>query len=286
MTNWNRDQIAKLIVQAGGLALEYFDIPIRETKRDKSIVTQADRAVETFLSGIFEDPEAGAYVIGEETVETKNEAYVEKALRETAWILDPIDGTSSYAYHFPMWGVSIGFARKGKIVEGALYLPLGGELLVSDGEDVYFGRVFRGHQDPASQLSRYEAPAGKTDTGGIISLSQGFAKKGDWELRTSNYVHIAGSCVFSLTHIILGGYISYVSDLKLWDLAGGLPLFEKLGFQVRFGDGRPFGTEIRDEFYNLSRGDPGRWKTKGKLIFARDEVGWDYCSEACGFKRQ
>ncbi len=280
MNTWNRNQVAQLIVKAGALALTYFDIPVREIKRDKSIVTQADRAVEAFVTANCEDTNNEVYVIGEETVETKDEAYVRKALGETAWIIDPIDGTSSYAYHFPMWGVSIGFARNGVIREGALYLPLGGELLVSDGKDVYFARVFKDHPDPASQLSLYVPPSGKTDTGGIISLSQNFAR--DSELKIPNYVHMAGSCVFSLVHIILGGYISYVADLKVWDLAGGVPIFEKLGFTIRFDDGRPFGAAIDDSAYRLGKDDPGRWKTKGKLIFARDEEGFSYTAKACG----
>src|SRR5689334_8977029 len=40
------------------------------------------------------------------------------------WIIDPLDGTSNYLQHFPIWSVSIGLKSDGEIVAGVIYEPL------------------------------------------------------------------------------------------------------------------------------------------------------------------
>jgi fructose-1,6-bisphosphatase/inositol monophosphatase family enzyme len=87
--------------------------------------------------------------------------------------------------------------------------------------------------------------------------------------------------VFSLVHLLLGDYISYVANLKIWDLAAGVVLMEKLGFVARFQDGRPFTTSIDEENYKLRQEEgPNRWKARGRIIFAGSEEALDYTSRA------
>jgi len=40
------------------------------------------------------------------------------------WIIDPLDGTSNYLQHFPVWSVSIGLKSGDEIVAGVIYEPL------------------------------------------------------------------------------------------------------------------------------------------------------------------
>jgi fructose-1,6-bisphosphatase/inositol monophosphatase family enzyme len=283
MTTWDKNHVVRLILDAGGIAIKHFETPVREYKVDQSIVTQADREIEGMLAETWDKPEEGSYLIGEETLDTRSETYIEEGLRKTAWIIDPIDGTSSYANHFPMWGVSIAHAREGRITEGALYLPVGGELFISEGAEVYFGRVGVTDRDPCASLLPYTpAQAARADRGGIISIAQGFAKHGGFH--GVNTVHATGCCVFSLVHLLLGDYLAYVADLKLWDLAAGAVLLEKLGYIARFEDGRPFTTAIDSVNYRLEPEAPRRWKARGKIIFARNEQAVTYVNE-CFTKR-
>jgi fructose-1,6-bisphosphatase/inositol monophosphatase family enzyme len=270
MTTWNKNHVARLILDAGRIAMKHFDTPVREFKADQSIVTQADQEIEHMLAEVWDKPEEGSYLIGEETLDTRSEAYIEEGIKKTAWIIDPIDGTSSYASHFPMWGVSIARAQNGRITDGALYLPVGGELFVSEGEAVYYGLVKVEDRDPEASLRPFvPGPARPADKGGIISIAQGFAKHGGF--RGRNTVHATGCCVFSLVHLLLGDYLAYAADLKIWDLAAGAVLLEKLGFIARFEDGRPFTAEINDENYTLEPGHKRRWKARGRIVFARNE---------------
>jgi myo-inositol-1(or 4)-monophosphatase len=40
------------------------------------------------------------------------------------WIIDPLDGTSNYLQHFPVWSVSIGLRENGETIAGVIYEPL------------------------------------------------------------------------------------------------------------------------------------------------------------------
>ncbi len=275
MTQWNKDTVARLLARSGRIALEHFDAPVREYKSDATVVTQADRAIEASLAAELDKPDEGSYLLGEETLEGRSEDYIASALKKTAWIVDPIDGTISYAHHFPMWGVSIALARGGVIREGALYLPIGGDMLVSDGEKIFHGRVAPDAENPGAGLKPFTPPFLRPDPKGVIALAQGYVKKGGFS--GGNALHATGSAVFSLAHLVLGNYLAYRANLKLWDLAGGVALIEKAGFLMRFEDGRPFGTSIDEVLYRLGPEEGHkRWKARGRVIFAPTAEAADY----------
>ncbi|WP_373467783.1 inositol monophosphatase family protein, partial [Borreliella garinii] len=65
-------------------------------KSDGSIVTQVDKQIEQFLSKEIKKP--GNFILGEETIYTYGEDYIKDALMsKSTFIIDPIDGTSSFA---------------------------------------------------------------------------------------------------------------------------------------------------------------------------------------------
>ncbi|WP_327786111.1 inositol monophosphatase family protein, partial [Borreliella garinii] len=69
-------------------------------KSDGSIVTQVDKQIEQFLFREIKKP--GNFFIGEETIFTYGEEYIKDALMaENTFIIDPIDGTSSFAAGLP-----------------------------------------------------------------------------------------------------------------------------------------------------------------------------------------
>lgn len=113
MNSWNLPRVRELLLECGAVALGYFGKTEMNLKDDKTIVTQADRAVEQLLARHFDRPDEGAYMIGEETVEQRDERYIDEAMRGIAWVVDPIDGTAPYAHRMPHWGVSIGYMEGG-----------------------------------------------------------------------------------------------------------------------------------------------------------------------------
>ena len=138
MTGYEITSLVELCRAAGEIAYRYYDDPPQELKQDLSVVTAADRAIEQFLAAEFDRPENGSYLIGEETVGLRDEAYLAAALEaEYCWIVDPIDGTAPYATHFPAWGISIGLMRRGVLSDGAIYLPEQDRLLITENELVW-----------------------------------------------------------------------------------------------------------------------------------------------------
>lgn len=109
---------------AGALALRSFqDSSLKvDTKRDRSVVTEADRGAERLLRAAIETTFPDDRIVGEE--------YGEKAGGSGwTWYLDPIDGTQAFVRGCPLWGTLIGIEKNGASRVGAIFLPALGELV-------------------------------------------------------------------------------------------------------------------------------------------------------------
>lgn len=266
MKNWDVEKVVFLLVESGREALRHYDSPSVSLKEDRSIVTQADKAVEALLAREFDRPSEGARMIGEETSASMDEAYIEGALSETAWIVDPIDGTAPYSHHVPTWGISIGFAEGGAIKEGGIFLPVTGEIFVTAGP-----RVLSACQ-PRWRAAADFAPLGdmpvkrcRLDDAGLVSISQGLAKRGKINLR--NPVQALCCAVMPIPYLCIGRYMAYVGTLKLWDYAAGLAIIRNCGFAARFVGGGEMTGRVEEDCVTRKSGQ-SRWSARDDIIFA------------------
>jgi len=86
---------------AGAIAMRYFRAdPAQETKSDGSIVTIADREAEQLIRETLARAYPADAVLGEEFGERAGTS-------GRRWIIDPIDGTFSFAHGVPLFGVLI-----------------------------------------------------------------------------------------------------------------------------------------------------------------------------------
>ncbi|MEC8838483.1 MAG: inositol monophosphatase family protein [Pseudomonadota bacterium] len=83
----------------------------QEQKADRSFVTEADQAAEAAMRAILESERSDDGIIGEE-YGTRNEG----AGRQ--WVLDPIDGTTSFIAGRPIFGTLIALMQEGWPVLG------------------------------------------------------------------------------------------------------------------------------------------------------------------------
>jgi myo-inositol-1(or 4)-monophosphatase len=110
-------------LDAGEIALGYF-IPGAQTsafvqfKHGGSPVTEADLAVDRMLKTRLEAFDDTIGWLSEETED--DPARLDKSL---VWVVDPIDGTRSFAQGRPDWGVAIGLLAQGRPVLGVLHVP-------------------------------------------------------------------------------------------------------------------------------------------------------------------
>lgn len=111
------DAALEIADRAREISLKYFRQPLDTiTKEDKSPVTIADQQTEEMIRGEIEQrfPEHGFY--GEESGQSATDA-------EWVWVVDPIDGTTSFSTGKPTFGTLIALLHEGRPVLGLVDLP-------------------------------------------------------------------------------------------------------------------------------------------------------------------
>jgi len=81
-------------------------------------VSAADRESEAAINEFLAQERPDDATLGEETGSSGVSA------NRRTWIIDPLDGTSNYLQHFPVWSVSIGLKQGDEIVAGVVHEPL------------------------------------------------------------------------------------------------------------------------------------------------------------------
>jgi fructose-1,6-bisphosphatase/inositol monophosphatase family enzyme len=272
MDDWSRPAVAALLAECGRIALAHYERPRVSVKDDRTVVTEADRQIEGLLAAELDRPSQGSWLIGEETVASKDESYLQAALAGRAWVVDPIDGTAPYSHHIPTWGISLALARGGRLEQGAILLPATDELFVSEGDRVYYGRGGSGGAPPPEPADITGVARGGRELGehGIIAITQEMAKWGRVDL--PNQVQALGTAVLPLSYLCLGRYEGYIGRLKLWDFAGALPLLAKCGMHVKLrGHGWLDGT-IGPAMVHTAAGHPHRWRAVSQLVASRSRA--------------
>ncbi len=110
--------LERIVRDAGSIAIGYFTNlnnvgVIKKSPRD--LVTDADVAVEEYLKKALNKayPEYGFW--GEEGGQADNQT--------NRWIVDPIDGTHSFAKGQYFWSISVALEIEGELVAGSVYAP-------------------------------------------------------------------------------------------------------------------------------------------------------------------
>lgn len=107
---------------AGSVAMSYFGKnPRASWKSDGTIVTIADREAEQLMRARIEERFPSDGIVGEEFG-------VRAGTSPRRWIIDPIDGTFSFARGVPIFGVLVGLECEGVPTIGVVNLPAVGEI--------------------------------------------------------------------------------------------------------------------------------------------------------------
>ena len=135
-------QLAQRAAIAGAaVALPHFaalaDLP-QETKADGSVVTAADRAVETAIREVLADARPDDAVLGEEYGQ-------DTPGTGRRWIIDPIDGTALFVAGDDRWLILIALEEAGEIVAGVAAHPAQSSIFwAARGEGAFEGRIIGG----------------------------------------------------------------------------------------------------------------------------------------------
>ncbi len=261
MKEWNRTQIVELLEESGRIAKQYKSKMAPEIKADRTIVTAADKAIQEFLDHALTHGETDVFIIGEESQESCD---LEKALKNTAFIIDPIDGTAVYAGGLPQWGISIGYAVNGKLQESAIYLPDLEDLMVTESGKTC---LRSGDRNEFSEALPFRKEYTET---GAVYIPQDLAKYGTF--KGGEMVQSIGSCVYPGVYLAKKIYQAGIFRSKLWDVAGFLPALKNLGFCSACKQGTDLlSLEISDEIYSLDMNGKVPYKMKCHHVLAGSE---------------
>ncbi len=98
---------------------------IREKTSALDLVTDADEAAEAAIRIAVAKAFPKALFVGEESVEKDRSLLNKIADAELAVIIDPVDGTSNFAWGLPLFGVLAAFTSRGETIGGIIYDPVG-----------------------------------------------------------------------------------------------------------------------------------------------------------------
>ena len=185
-------------------------------------VSNADRESEQAIVAAIREHRPDDAFLGEETGKT------EGASAHRVWIIDPLDGTSNYLQHFPMWCVSIALRENGVTTTAAIYEPL---------RDLFFtatlgGGAFR-NGEPV-RVSNHEHVEGSFLATGFPFRAQEYvdcyvAIFTD-VIRVSKGVRRAGSAALDLAYTAAGVFDGFFEmHLAPWDVAAGALLVTEAG---------------------------------------------------------
>lgn len=240
--------LANRLAEAAGAAIRplFRGTWSEEQKADRSFVTEADRAAEAAMRAILESECPDDGIQGEE-YGLRNEPAARR------WVLDPIDGTTSFIAGRPIFGTLIALIENGWPVLGVIDQPVLGERWVGM---VGQGTTFNGQ--PVRTAPRRELGDAVLATTSphlfaghevdhFMALAKAVAeRKIIWGGDCYNY------------GLLASGHVDVVCEagLKLHDFAALVPVVEGAGGTMCDWNGEPLHAESTGEV--LAIGDPAR----------------------------
>lgn len=222
-------EFEKLMIEAGRIGLAARADLGRELKPDGSVVTHGDRAVQEFLEPRLTELVPAAFWGEEGSRSEPND--------EGLWVVDPIDGTSNYAFGSPIWGVSAGLVRGESVRIGGVYLPELGRLFAvdSEGRATLNGRPME--PVPAGPIQPYE----------LVGIGE-TARRAAPRFPFPGKPRLLGSFVVEACFVAEQSLRAMVGMReKLYDVAPSVGILRALGAEVRYLDGTPFSlAELAD----------------------------------------
>jgi len=147
---------------------------------------------------------------------------------DRVWIIDPLDGTSNYLQHFPIWSISIALRQNAETVAAVIYEPL---------RDLFFtAQKGKGAYRNGSRMS-ISSQAGVE--GSFLATGFPFRAQEYVEryvaifadiIRVSKGVRRAGSAALDLAYTAAGVFDGFFEmHLAAWDVAAGALLVTEAG---------------------------------------------------------
>lgn len=213
---------------------------IVEKNGPDDVVTIADRETELALSRELTAMLPGSVVVGEEGVHANPELLKQLDGNHPVWVIDPIDGTSSFAKGGPEFAVMVALVHHQRLEAGWILAPVTGDLICGRRGD----GVWRSTGGSFLRVPRPNAPTKLVDMRGITGRRLMSAER---QLRINGAVDRFRSidpavCAgFEYPKLASGAAeFALYNKSEPWDHLPGLALVAEQGFHFAKHDGTPY----------------------------------------------
>lgn len=219
----------ELMNTAGERAMKHFHKVTPSWKENKTYVTDADLEVQDYLKSAFEQRFPDDGILAEERDLAK-----EPRSGDRFWIIDPIDGTASFAHGFPIWGIAVGLVTPAKPLGGFFYMPPTGD---------FYSTMLDGtvrHNDQAMSL-RTPDPFGRE---AVLLSGARFHRRFSVSSAYRGKIRSLGSTVAHLCYVATGSAdAAFIPEVSIWDLAAGWAMLLYNQGVLEYFDGTPVTVE-------------------------------------------
>ncbi|MDA0998883.1 MAG: inositol monophosphatase [bacterium] len=235
--------IESVLREAGALAASLAENAKSERKEDRSLVSEADREVESLIQKRIQEKFPEDAIIGEELGAAGSPG-------GRLWAIDPIDGTNPFLWGLPTWGVCIGVMEGGAPLAGGVFLPRAGELFLAEK-----GQGATRNDAPLSPLR----PITLDNQTPLLGPS---SRKRFYKLDYPGKAVAYGSAAAHIVYAAAGGGIAALVDRpRIWDILGPMAVMLEVGG----GACHPGGTPL--DLGGLANGE----KAEGPVFFGHPE---------------
>lgn len=227
------------VKKAGKLALsEYKNFHRSEVnlKYGHEIVTKVDLASEKIIINEIKKKFKEHEILSEESGFNRKKS-------DYLWIIDPIDGTTNFTIHNPLWAISLGLAYKNKIIFGFIYAPYLDELFVAEkGRGAYLNN----HKIKISKTNKKKEIhtfCHGSDKKSLLKALRYYKKQ---KLNKLDCRQL-GSASMELAYVASGRVESImIPGAHSWDVAAGVLLVREAGGKVTDFDGKKWNLKSKD----------------------------------------
>lgn len=223
-----RKECKEIIIKAGKKLIEARDMSIEEKTDFKNLVTSYDKATQEYLIREFSKiiPEA-TFFCEENNVRDVSGKYT--------FIIDPIDGTSNFVFHYNMSAISVALASGSDILWGIVYNPFTDELYEAEkgmgaflnGKPIHVTENDLQHTMVSFGTSPYYEH--------LYEKTFDIAKR---TLKLCVDLRRSGSAALDLCFLARGSYgLFYELTLSPWDYAAGICIIKEAGGVITQFDG-------------------------------------------------
>lgn len=213
--------------QAGRQTLAHYQTGVAvQRKLDRSLVTEADRNAEELLRQLISARFPDHSIVGEEFGADREGA-------SHRWIIDPIDGTSTFVRGVPFYGVLIALEIDGEPVVGVSYFPALDEVVAAARGGGCYWNGRKAHVSRVTALA--DACIAYTDARGVRErLGAEWEALQDASALQRGWGDCYGHC------LVATGRADVMLDPRMnpWDCAALIPILQEAGGRFTDWKGR------------------------------------------------